>query len=177
MTQTRQIERLTWENASPVTGSGFRQVQTAFTRLKGPKYGLVSMMRDPQMNANKWLSQALHIMNSTAKGGILAERGAFKNISEAQKTYSNPQAITIVEDGAIQKGRIMQKPGAGLAAPYVQLTQLAVDAIPRVTGIPIELMGLSAVNQPGILEAQTVVPFRQDHRNLILGSFREPIVL
>ena len=123
-------------------------------RRKGTWYGLVRLMRDPQMNANKWLSQALHIMNATAKGGILAERGVFKSTSEAQKTYANPQAITIVEDGAISKGRVMQKPGAGLAAPYVQLVQLAVAAIPQVTGINLELLGLRDVNQPGVLEAQ-----------------------
>lgn len=64
MTQTRQIERLTWENASPVTGSGFRQVQTAFTRLKGPKYGLVSMIgygEAVKFNNNDWkLEWILH---------------------------------------------------------------------------------------------------------------------
>lgn len=101
-------------------------------KRKGTWYGLIRLMRDPQMNANKWLSQALHIMNSTAKGGVIAERGVFKNITEAQKTYANPQAITIVEDGAISKNRIMQKPGAGLASPYVQLVQLATHAIVAV---------------------------------------------
>lgn len=123
-------------------------------KTKGTWYGLVRMMRDPQMNANKWLSQALHIMNATAKGGILAERGVFKNLADAQKTYANPQAITVVEDGAIQKGRIMQKPGAGLAAPYVQLVQLAIQAIPGVTGINLELLGMVDRTQPGVLEAQ-----------------------
>jgi hypothetical protein len=123
-------------------------------KSKGTWYGLLRLMKDPQINANKWLSQALHIMNSTAKGGVLAERGVFKNISEAQKTYANPQAITVVEDGAIQKGRIMQKPGTGLAAPYVSLTQLAVAAIPGVTGINLELLGMVDRNQPGILEQQ-----------------------
>jgi hypothetical protein len=123
-------------------------------RNKGTWYGLVRIMKDPQINANKWMSQALHIMNVTAKGGILAEHGVFKNISEAQKSYASPQAITIVAKDAITKGRIMQKPGAGLAAPYLQFAQLAIQAIPGVTGINLELMGLRDVNQPGVLEAQ-----------------------
>ncbi len=123
-------------------------------KTKRTWYGLVKLMRDPQINANKWLSQALHIMNSTAKGGVLAEEGVFRNIQDAQKTYSNPQAITTVRDGAIQKKRIMAKPGAGLAAPYVQLVQLAIQAIPGVTGINLELLGMVDRNQAGILEAQ-----------------------
>lgn len=117
-------------------------------------FGLIKLMRDPQMNANKWMSQALHILNTTAKGGIIAERGVFKNVREAQKTYASPDAITVVEDGAIQKQKIMQKPGVGLAAPYIQMMDFAIKAIPDVTGINLELLGLRDANQPGILEAQ-----------------------
>lgn len=123
-------------------------------RNKGHWFGLVRLMRDPQMNANKWLSQALHILNTTAKGGILAERGAFKSPAEAQRTYAAPDAITVVENGAISGRKIMQKPGVGLAAPYIQMMNFAIKAIPDVTGINLELLGMRDVNQPGILEAQ-----------------------
>lgn len=116
--------------------------------------GLVAAMRDPQMMINKWLSQATHIINSTAKGGILAEADAFDDINEAQETYARADAITIVRKGAIANGKITAKPGTGLAAPYFNLIQMAMDAMPRVTGINMEMMGLRDVNQPGILEAQ-----------------------
>lgn len=117
-------------------------------------FGLITVLRDPQMMANKWLSQATHIINTTAKGGIIAERGAFTDIREAQRTYARPDAITVVKDGAIAGGKIMAKPGPGMTAPYFQLMQYAVDSIWRVTGMNQEIMGMRDVNQPGILEQQ-----------------------
>lgn len=121
---------------------------------KGTWFGLIQMMRDPQMMANKWLSQTTHIINSTAKGGIIAEEDAFADINEAKATYARPDVITFVKKGAIGGNKIMQKPGAGLAGPYVQLIQMAIDAIPGVTGINMEIMGLRDAQQPGVLEAQ-----------------------
>lgn len=132
----------------------FQCITGQLHKNKGHWFGLVKLMRDPQMNANKWMSQALHILNTTAKGGVIAERGVFKNVREAQRTYASPDAITIVEEGSIKGGKIMQKPGVGLAAPYIQMMDFAIKAIPDVTGINLELLGLRDTNQPGILEAQ-----------------------
>lgn len=121
---------------------------------KGTWFGLIAMMRDPQMMANKWLSQTTHIINTTAKGGIIAEEDAFVDAKEAKAEYARPDAITWAKKGAIGGNKIMQKPGVGLAAPYVELIRMAVDSIPAVTGINMEIMGLRDVNQPGVLEAQ-----------------------
>lgn len=123
-------------------------------RSKGTWNGIVDLLRDPQMWTNKLFSQVMHILNTTAKGGILAEKGAFPDIREAQRTFARPDAITIVEDGAITKGRIMQKPGVGLAAPFVSMMEYSMRAMPDVTGINLELLGMRDTNQPGILEAQ-----------------------
>lgn len=123
-------------------------------RNKGTWFGLVRLMRDPQMWANKWLSQTLHILNTTAKGGILAETGAFDDQRQAEMTYAQPDSITWTSDGAIQKGRIMQKPGVGIPTAYVNLLEFAITSIRDVTGINMELLGMRDVNQPGILEAQ-----------------------
>lgn len=124
-------------------------------KMKGTWFGLITLIRDPQMMSNKWLSTTTQILNSTAKGGIIAEKGAFgANIREAQKNYANPQAITLVEDKAISGAKIMAKPGVGIAAPYVQLVQYAVDSIWRASGMNQEILGLRDVNQPGVLEQQ-----------------------
>jgi len=59
-------------------------------RLAG---GLIKTMRDPQMWANKWLSQSLHILNTTAKGGIVAEEDAFADMTEAEEKWAQPDTI------------------------------------------------------------------------------------
>lgn len=123
-------------------------------RNKGTWFGLIRLMRDPQMWANKWLSQTLHILNTTAKGGIIAEKDAFEDQREAQDTYAQPDAITWASEGAIQKGKIMQKPGVGIPTAYVNLLEFAIASIRDVTGINLELLGMRDANQPGILEHQ-----------------------
>ena len=124
-------------------------------RNKGTWFGLTRIMRDPQLWANKWLSQTLHILNSTAKGGIIAELDAFDDQRQAEETYAAADAITWAANDAIQKGKIMQKPGVAMStAHYVNLLQFAISSIRDVTGINLELLGMRDANQPGILEAQ-----------------------
>lgn len=123
-------------------------------RNQGTWFGLVRLMHDPQMWANKWLSQSLHILNTTAKGGILAEEDAFPDQREAEESYAQPDAITWVRKDAIKNNKIMQKPGAGLPTAYINLLQFAITSIRDVVGINLELLGQRDVNQPGILEAQ-----------------------
>jgi hypothetical protein len=60
-------------------------------RNKGHWFGLIKKtMRDPQMWANKWLSQTLHILNTTAKAGIVVEESAFADMTEAEEKVLNP---------------------------------------------------------------------------------------
>jgi hypothetical protein len=124
-------------------------------RDAGTWFGLVRLMRDPQTWANKWLSQSLHIINANAKGGIFAEADAFEDVAEAEETYAQADAITLVKPGALSGPgpKIRDKPQVQFPAGFIQLIQFAVSAIPDVTGINLELMGLRDVNQPGVLEA------------------------
>lgn len=118
-------------------------------------YGLTRVVRDPQKWANKFMSQVMHIMNSTAKGGILAERSAFDDEIEAEEGYALPDMITWLKDGALSgtKPKIMPKPGTGDASAYVALLQYAVQAIPQVTGVNFELLGQQDIQNPGVVEA------------------------
>jgi hypothetical protein len=117
-------------------------------------FGIVRVMRDPQMWANKMLANTLHIANTTAKGGIIAEKNAFDDEREAEDTYAQPHAITFAAENAVKEGRIMPKPGQGDPSVYIKLLEFSIASIRDVTGVNMELLGLRDANQPGILEAQ-----------------------
>ena len=114
-------------------------------------------MRDPQKWANKWLSQTLHILNASAKGGILAETDAFEDQRQAEDSYARPEAITWMRRGALSGpggSKFAPKPTAQFPAGYFSLMEFGISSIRDVTGINLELLGMRDVNQPGILEAQ-----------------------
>lgn len=121
---------------------------------EGTWFGLVRLMRDPATWSNKFFSQLMHIINSTAKGGILFETDAVKDSREFLSSYAKPQAATEVAIGAISKGKIMAKPGVGITAGVAQLLQITDNAFQDTTGINLEIMGLADREQAGVLEAQ-----------------------
>ena len=126
----------------------------AFDKKKRQWYGLVRVMRDPQLWANKFMSQIMQILNATAKGGILAEADAFDDQRQAEDTYAMPEAITWLAPGSLSGNnpKIMPKPGTGDAHAYVELLTYAVQSITAVTGINLELLGQADKDQPGIVE-------------------------
>jgi hypothetical protein len=108
------------------------------------------------MWANKWLSQILHIMNSSAKGGIMAETDAFEDQRQAEASWARQDRITWAKKSSLSGGqgpKIVPKPQVAMPTGFMQLTELAISSIRDVTGINLELIGMRDVNQPGILEA------------------------
>lgn len=139
------LGRFKW---TPITGE--------YNHTKGQFFGLVKIMRDPQMWANKWLSQSLHILNTTAKGGIVAEMDAFEDIRDAEDKWARPDAIIWTKRGALSgdKPKIIDRPGGTFPQGHIQLMEFAISSIRDVTGINLELLGLKDANQPGVVEAQ-----------------------
>lgn len=136
-------------------------------RNKGTWYGLVRAMLDPQRWANKWLSQVMFIINSNAKGGLFAEADAFENPQEAEATYSSPDSITILNPGALEGGKIKEKTPAEFPAGIDHLMQFAISSIRDVSGVNLELLGMAAQDQPGILEHQR----KQAGMTILAGFF------
>lgn len=144
---------------TPTQTGGF--TWNCMTGLKDNKegifYGVVRRAKDPQRWLNKWLAQSLHIFNSQAKGGIMAERGAFEDEREAEESWARTDRITWVEDNKLsgQGGpKILPKPMATLPAALDRLIAYADEMIVKATGINMEMLGMREVNQPGVLEYQ-----------------------
>lgn len=128
------------------------QVMTGMRdRNKNSWVALVDLQKDPQRWANKWLSQTLHIINTNAKGGLMAETGAFVNPRKAEDSWARSDAITWMNPGGMEKVR--EKPQSQLPAGIYQLMQYAIEAVSDTPGVNQELMGVVGHEQPGILES------------------------
>jgi hypothetical protein len=123
-----------------------------YDRNKGYHYGVVRPMRDPQMLANKTLSQVLHIINSNAKGGMIIEKGVFANPRDAEKDWSNPAKTIIVNEGGLEKIKDRNPPEVSTA--LAQLQEFSISSIRDVTGVSVEMLGLADREQAASLEYQ-----------------------
>lgn len=121
-------------------------------RNKNCWFGLVRSMIDPQKWANKWLSQSLHILNTGAKGGIIAETDAFDDVEEAEQNWADPGAIVWAAPGAIQKQKLMPRPQTPIPSGLDNLLQLAISSIRDCAGVNLELLGMVEQDQPGVVE-------------------------
>lgn len=121
-------------------------------RNRGTWYGFVKAMLDPQRWANKWLSQTLHILNTGAKGGVIAELDAFDDPDEAEENWADPAAIVWAEKGGVTGGKIMPRPQTPMPPAMNELLTLAISSIRDVAGVNLELLGMVEQDQPGIVE-------------------------
>jgi hypothetical protein len=117
---------------------------------KNTWYGLTRVMKDPQRWANKWLAQIMHIINTNAKGGLLAEENAFVDPRKAQDEWSSPDSVTLLKEGGLTK--VKEKGMAAYPSGLAQLMEFALNSLPQVTGINLEALGLANRDQANVLE-------------------------
>jgi hypothetical protein len=114
-------------------------------------FGMISIMRDPQMWANKWLSQTLHIFNSNAKGGYLAETGAFKDPRQAEQSLAQSSITYLNEDGL---SKVQRKEAPQFPQGIDSLLQYAISSVSELVGVNLESLGVANREQSGVLEAE-----------------------
>ena len=117
-------------------------------------FGIVRMLKDPQRWSNKWLAQIMHILNSNAKGGLMAEEGAVGDRHEFEASWADPAAVTWFADGALKNNAVQPKPPPTYPAGVDRLLQYANTSFTDVSGVNQELLGLADREQPGVLEWQ-----------------------
>ncbi len=117
-------------------------------------FGIVRMLKDPQRWSNKWLAQIMHILNSNAKGGLMAEEGAVGDRHEFEASWADPAAVTWFADGALKNSAVQPKPPPTYPAGVDRLLQYANTSFTDVSGVNQELLGLADRDQPGVLEWQ-----------------------
>ena len=134
------------------SGFTYKCMTGARDRNANTWFGLVGLMLDPQRFANKWLSQITHILNKSAKGGLIAETDAFSNPKIAEDTWAKAETITWASPGAVSGSKIMPKPETPFPEGYGRLLEFAIQSINDVPGVSVEFLGLTGANQPGVLE-------------------------
>ena len=115
-------------------------------------YGMMRGMRDPQLWANKFFSQILHIYNSSPKGVTFYESGAFANADKAAEDINRSDGMVELNVGGLNK--LKHENGFQIPANVDRLMQYAISAIPDVSGVNPEFLGLADREQAGVVEFQ-----------------------
>jgi hypothetical protein len=123
---------------------------------KGHFFGLMRVMKDPQRFANKYMSLIHDIIAKTAKGGIMAERTAFEDPVQAEKSWAAHDAITWMKPGAMNPNqpKVAPKMAAGFPPQLLQMVELAFSSVRDSTGVNAEVLGLRSADQAASLEYQ-----------------------
>lgn len=135
-------------------GFTFHGITGKRDRNKRVWYGIGRTIQEPQMWVNKFFSTILYALMTNAKGGLMAEENTFKDARKAESEWSNPNSITWLKEGALQKGKIQPKPPAAYPQGLDRLMEFSLNALPQTSGLNTELLGLADRVQSGVLEAQ-----------------------
>ena len=146
---------LVHEGPAPIEdGFSFHCITGKRDEEHGTWYGLMRAMKDPQRWANSFLSQAMYIFSSNAKGGLVVEEDAIDDKRMFEESWASPDAINWVNPGTIAGQKIWQKDLGGYPASLDKLLNFAIVSIRDVSGVNLELLGQANREQAGILEVE-----------------------
>jgi hypothetical protein len=149
-----------------ITGSGIRggiRKIPSFTyhaitgkrdRNKNLWFGLGRNLKDPQRWVNAFFSSIIWQLMVNPKGGVMMEEDAVEDTAKFEDSWADPSKVSWLRSGAIVAGKVQPKPAMGYPEGMDRLMTFSLDALPGVSGINAELLGLTDRQQPGIVEAQ-----------------------
>lgn len=147
-------EQLLEDHAKSPCQDGFtwRFITGRRDRNKNMWYGIVRAMKDPQRWGNKFFSMSLDIVSSNTKGGAFIEEGALVDKRKAEDAWAASSPLILLNEGGIDK--VKERQAAAYPTGFDRLMMFAFDALPFVSGLNLEAMGLADRAQAGVLEAQ-----------------------
>ncbi len=103
-------------------------------------FGLMRLMKDPQLWTNKFLSQVIHTIGSNAKGGILVAQNAFENRAEAKRQWAQPDGWIELNTDDVRKVAtpIPQSP---MNVAMFQMLDMSMDMVPHAGGVNMSYLG------------------------------------
>ncbi len=144
------------ESEDVIPGFTFRFMTGKRSQISKSWFGLVRAMKDPARWSNKFFSQIQDILNSNAKGGILAEKDAFEDSRSAEEDWAKPDRIIWTNPGAIANGKIKERSPAAYPQGLDRLMQVAMGATRDVSGVNLEMLGMADRQQAGVIEASRI---------------------
>jgi hypothetical protein len=122
--------------------------------MKGFWFGLVRGMVDPQRWGNKFFSDIQDMLVSNRQGGAFVEQSALIDPRQAEEIWNDPNPLIQVQDGSLARGAIQERSPIPYPQGLDRMMEWAVNALPAVTGINLEMMGFANRDQPNVLEVQ-----------------------
>jgi hypothetical protein len=137
---------------NPVDGFTRQFITGKRDRQREQWYAIMRSVKEPQEWANKFFSQILHVINSNPKGGFFYEVGALVNEQQAREDLAKPEGMVALNAGRLNSVRERQM--FPLPASIDQMMNFAIGSIRDVSGVNLELLGLTNRDQPGVIETQ-----------------------
>ena len=119
-------------------------------------YGAVRAMVDPQMWGNKFFTQVMHILNTSAKGGLLYEEDSFTDPRKALEDWAKPDAAIGLKRGALSgpAPKVQERLPRNYPQGLDRIMEFSLNNLPQTSGISLEMLGLVEREQAGVLEMQ-----------------------
>lgn len=132
----------------------YKFITGKWDRNRSVWYGVVKALVDPQRLLNKQVSQIQRIIDTNAKGGLLAESNVFEDLEQAKEDWAASDTIVEVAEGALKEGRVIPKPMSSYPAGIDKLLMVAMEAVPGTSGVNNEMLGLIDREQAGVVDVQ-----------------------